>query len=331
MANRIRLTSRSKKAVDGSIPYPGNVNQPDRKFKEVDQYDNFVPSLNHPIPDMRTDWRDEKRDEIGFGIHDNWGTKPTVASIRVAANKAVKLSYLLLGEKVEEEVIEAQANDFMSLGPEALDRSLSRFAETQKLYAEEEEAEEDTKEASAELADNAAEDTGNVEDTGASEKEAAKKVKAEETKEEETKEASEEEVEEEETKEASEADEEETKEASEEDDEEDDTKEASEDDEEETKESSKKASRLANMDIELTSSMDDGMPEGETDARLAGLFDDDNLAELTATATGQRKASAKKQGIKSLGGQPRVAKSNSGSTDISSIWTDVPDVSEIFR
>jgi hypothetical protein len=87
---------------------------------------------------MRTEWKNDQRNEIGFGI-------PTVASIRSAASKAVKLAVLLLGDKVAENVIEAQARDFLRLGSKALDSSLLRFAETQNVYAEDEK-EEDKKE-----------------------------------------------------------------------------------------------------------------------------------------------------------------------------------------
>ena len=87
------------------------------------------------------------------------------------------------------------------------------------------------------------------------------------------------------------------------------------------------------MDIELTSSMDDGaLDGGGADIRIAGLFDDDIPAELPEPGAGRREASASgKQGIKSLGGaQPRVA-SAGGASDISSIWADAPDVSSVFQ
>ena len=61
---------------------------------------------------------------------------PNVSDIRSAASKAVKLAVLLLGDKVSEEDIEAQARDFMKLGSKGLNASLIRFAKTQELYAE---------------------------------------------------------------------------------------------------------------------------------------------------------------------------------------------------
>ena len=136
--SRVRMTQR--KAADASIPYPGNVNQ-ERTDPAWDEYHTFEQQVNHELPDMRHEWKDDERDDIGFGISEPWGqspTVPTVASVRVAANKAVRIAVLLLGEKVEDEVIEAQARDLMAMNPKAMDRTLSRFADTQKLYAEEE-------------------------------------------------------------------------------------------------------------------------------------------------------------------------------------------------
>lgn len=352
MSNRVRLTARqTRRAVDDSIPYPGNVNQPDRKFKKHDQYDNFVQHVNHELPDMRHEWKNDKRDEIGFGIPEAWGQSPTVASVKVAANKAVKLAYLLLGNKVAESLIEDQANDFMLLGPAALDRSLGRFASTGELYAEDEESKEETKEAAEEVkaeekteekaaSVKKAEDKVEEKKEEKAEEKAASVKKAEDKVEEKTEEKAEE-------KKASEELAEEAAEAStkvedtgasevqastktaapkkadddeDEDDEEDDS-------EEETTEASSRSAR--DMDIELTSSMDDGA--GVPDARLAGLFDDGIPAELPEPGAGKREASGKK-GIKSLGGgQPKVASGDGGASDISSLWADAPDVSDIFN
>lgn len=143
--SRVRLTQR--KAADASIPYPGNVNQ-ERNDPAWEKYHTFEQRVNHELPDMRHEWQDDERDDIGFGISEPWGqspTVPTVASVRVAANKAVRIAVLLLGEKVEDEVIEAQARDLMAMNPKAMDRTLSRFADTQKLYAEDEDEADEKK------------------------------------------------------------------------------------------------------------------------------------------------------------------------------------------
>jgi len=139
--SRVRLTSRDRSAAD-QTPYPGNVNQPDRKDPSWDQYHTFEQKVNHELPDMRHQWQDDSRDDIGFGIPEAWGKSPTVASVRVAANKAVRVAMLLLGEKVDDDVVEAQAHDFMAMGQKAMDRTLQRFADTQALYAEDEKVDE---------------------------------------------------------------------------------------------------------------------------------------------------------------------------------------------
>ena len=139
MSKRIRLTQR--KAADGSIPYPGNVNQPGRTDPDWAQYHTFEQQVNHELPDMRTEWKNDSRDDIGFGIPES--NPPTVASVRIAANKAVRIAVLLLGEKVSDSVIEAQARDLMTLSGEAMDRTLDRFAKTQKLYADDDEDDDD--------------------------------------------------------------------------------------------------------------------------------------------------------------------------------------------
>jgi hypothetical protein len=143
--SRVRLTARGRSSAD-QTPYPGNVNQPDRKDPGWEDYHTFEQRVNHELPDMRHQWQDDSRDDIGFGIPESWGKSPTVASVRVAANKAVRVSMLLLGDKVSDDVVEAQAQDFMAMGPQAMDRTLQRFADTQKLYAEDAEDDEDDEE-----------------------------------------------------------------------------------------------------------------------------------------------------------------------------------------
>lgn len=156
--SRVRLTQRN--AAEDKTPYPGDVNvertDPEGHADGArDTYDTFEQTVNYELPDMRHDWKNDTRNEIGFGI-------PTVASIRSAASKAVKLAVLLLGDKVAEDLIEAQARDFMKLGSKALNASLMRFASTQTLYAEGQEEDmdkmaddkmEDDKKASAVKAD----------------------------------------------------------------------------------------------------------------------------------------------------------------------------------
>lgn len=356
---RTRLTQR-RNAADMSIPYPGNVNQPDRKDPSWEQYHTFEQQVNHELPDMRTEWKDNPRDEIGFGEPGAEKNPPTVASIRVAANKAVRIAVLLLGEKVADETIEAQARDLMALSQESMDRTLDRFAQTQKLYAEEEKEEkveekvEEKKEASAALADKGKEVPKTIEAPKKAEGEKVEEKKEEKVEEKKAEDKAEEKKEEkvEEKKAAEEKkmpdfikekieekkEKEEKKDASskksedEKDEKKEEEKEASDDKDEDDKEEEKTAKKSAGeMDIELTGSMDEVASDPKADAQLASLFDDDfTAAEEEDEEKAEKKA--KKAGIKKLGGQPKVASTqNAGPVDISSIWNSAPDVSEIFR
>ena len=283
--SRVRLTSNSRSAAD-QTPYPGNVNQ-DRKDPSHDQYHTFEQKVNHELPDMRHQWQDDSRDDIGFGVPEAWGKSPTVASVRVAANKAVRVAMLLLGEKVADDVVEAQAHDFMAMGPQAMDRTLQRFADTQALYAADDEKVEDKADEKVEdkadekkAADEKVEDKADekVEDK-ADEKKAADvpdfiKEKKDEKKDDEKKDE---------------------KKAS-------DTKDDDEKVDEKVDEKTASATRtgMNEFDIELTSMEDEVAPDPEADERLASVL----WSEGTTAGTSDRKveASQKKTGITKLGG-----------------------------
>lgn len=157
MSSRVRLTARGRSAAD-QTPYPGNVNQPDRKDPAWDQYHTFEQRVNHELPDMRHEWQNDSRDDIGFGVPEAWGKQPTVAAIRVAANKAIRVAILLLGDKVGDECIEAQARDLMAMGPKAMDRTMQRFAETQAAYEAAEDKADEKKDEEKKAADDKVED-----------------------------------------------------------------------------------------------------------------------------------------------------------------------------
>jgi hypothetical protein len=383
---RIRLTDRRRQAVDTpGTPYPGTVNQPDRQFKEHAQYNNWKEVVNHPLPDMRHEWKREMtpagRDEIGFGIPQPTASQPTVASINIAADKSVRAAVLLLGEKVAETIVEEQARDFMLMGGEALDRTLARFTATEDAYKvtasddeddddddddakeasdeekdeksddakeaaddkEEKKDEEDAKEASTELAvaaegnpttipEQPAESTGSQEgkQKGASEQfDADVQAKIAELKVEVEAQAANREAYNQKVMEAA--------------------KQAL------SNVASTPVAPVATpvapvagemdfafservagpneMDIELTATMDSEVsPDPQADAMLAGLFDDGTPAAADLPVPGQGREASAKQGINSLGGQPKIASANAGNpADISSIWDSAPDVSEIFK
>jgi len=326
---RVRLTHR--KAADMSTPYPGNVNQPDRTDPAWDQYHTFEQTINHELPDMRHEWQDDQRDDIGFGIPEDvknpgaapigkaGGARPSIAASHVAANKAVKLAVLLLGEKVPEDVIEQQARDFLGMNRESMDRTLSRFASTQKFYADDADGDDDVKddadagkEASVKKADSAelAEKGSAVPpaiQTPANPQEADKTAKSKKA---------------EAAPAAPVAPVVPAAPAPAESD-----KTASDDDDADTK-------SPADMDIELQSSMDEEPTEdAEADAKLARVFEgdvppsDDEDEPVVAKAK-----TAKKAGITRLGGQPKVASEEGDpSKDLSQLWASAPDVKDVFR
>jgi DNA repair exonuclease SbcCD ATPase subunit len=353
--SRERLTRR---AADGSIPYPGMVGNEDRKFKKMDEYSNFKQEVNHELPDNRTEWEDNPRDEVGFGIpKEQTGVKEslkhTVAGVRQAASKAVKLAVLLLGEKADEATLETQARAFMAMGPDELDATLDRFASTEHLYVAKEEVEEveEEKEEVKESSDKLAELQSEIDTLQASFEKQAEEVEEEV---EEVKESSDkvaeleaqlasfkefaakgevppqflenikEKKEEKEEKESSETVAEEVSEEVEEE------KEAGtidpEMDEESDKDDDKIGSVDSGLDVELNSVVADyeNAPEGEE--TLASIFDDS-----TPSQDDLNKLASSKEGIKSLGGQPKVASSKDAEKNIGSIWDDAPDVSSVFQ
>ena len=304
-------TLRRREAVEDSIPYPGTVNQPERRFKRRDQYDNWEEVVNHPLPDMRHEWQDNPRDDIGFGVPKDGTAAPTVASVKVSAHKAVRLAILLLGEKTPESLIEEQARDFMHLGAEGLDRSLSRFSGTQNLYVAADDSEDKPAEEDKEDKEKKAAEEGKKEDKPAEEEKEDKEKKAAEEGKKEDKPAEEEKEDKE-------------KKAS--------AVRAEQSGSEETTHEIGESLTTAGLDIELSATVDEPESDKEADAMLASLFDDDNIPEeLPEPGQGRRESSSKK-GVRKLGGQPRVASTDAGSAgNLSDIWPSAPDISEVFN
>ena len=324
MSNRVRLTAKSVSAAD-QTPYPGNVNQPDRKDPKWDEYHTFEQKVNHELPDMRHDWQNDERDDIGFGVPEAWGKQPTVASVRVAANKAVRVATLLLGDKVADTVIEAQATDFMAMSPKAMDRTLQRFADTQALYKAADEADEkpadEKKEEKAEEKKAADEKLPDF----IKEKIEEKKEDKKEDKPAEEKKAGEAEFLPKIEKPGAEVKAADEKPA-------DDKAEEKVEEKVEEKKASTTGKVAGEFDIELTSSTDDELEDDpEADERLASLFDDPSMVATQETSSRKTEASQKKTGITKLGGQPRVASAEGNGVELSSLWKTAPDVNEAFR
>lgn len=144
MSKRIRLTERlamSKERLAESQKdglFPGDVGNEERKknYHKIDEYHTFEQTVNHELPDMRHDWQDNPRDEVGMGI-----PKTAKKTLVTATANATKLAYFFLGKKASDEMIEAQARDFLRLGSDRLEAAVKRFAETVDLYEEEEKEE----------------------------------------------------------------------------------------------------------------------------------------------------------------------------------------------
>ena len=162
MSKRIRLTERlamSKERLAESQKdglFPGDVGNEERKknYRKIDEYHTFEQTVNHELPDMRHDWQDNPRDEVGMGV-----PKTAKKTLVTATANATKLAYFLLGKKASDEMIEAQARDFLRLGSDRLEAAVERFAETVDLYEDEEEEEiEDDFEDDEEFEDDDCED-----------------------------------------------------------------------------------------------------------------------------------------------------------------------------
>jgi len=331
--SRVRLTARSRKAVEDKIPYPGNVNQEDRKFKERDQYHTFEHTVNHELPDTRDEWKDNPRDDIGFGI-------PKVAKIYASAQKAVRLAVLFLGDKCGDDVIESQARDFMRLGSARIDKALDRFATTEELYAavnEDEAPEEDNE-------DKVMDSNSLVKQHGGPDK-AQREVEASENAVNEGEEIQEVSKETEEMQKVVEATEEEVvEEEVEAQDERNEVGVGVLEDEVEAGDEECEDDEVEAEDECEDSAMDDIIAEDDDEDVNEDLDENEELASVFADATNEDEKldddeeivqasankKAKKVGIKHLGGQPRIANVKKSANDLLDLWGDAPDISDVF-
>lgn len=115
-----RMAGRNLQADSATPETPIDLGK-NRPYHKIDEYHTFEPSPNHWEPDMRHEWKEDKHDEVGFGI-------PKMAKVYMAAKKATKLAMAFLGENASEDVLEMQARAFMRMGNKALTASLDRWA-----------------------------------------------------------------------------------------------------------------------------------------------------------------------------------------------------------
>ena len=138
MRNRLtkRYASKNLKAesqADGL--FPGDVGNMERSknYHDIDEYHTFEQTVNHELPDMRHEWKDNPRTETGHGI-------PKVAKVYLAAKQATKLAMMFLGEDANDDEVEAQAKDFMRMGSKALTASVNRWVRIAEAECEDGEA-----------------------------------------------------------------------------------------------------------------------------------------------------------------------------------------------
>ena len=126
---RVRLTqriaSRNRKAEEANPETPIDIGK-NRTYHKIDEYHTFEPSLNHWIPDDRTEWKDNPREPNGLGI-------PKNSQTYITAKKATKLAMMLLGSNATDASIEQQARAFMRMGNKALTASIDRWAACQNV------------------------------------------------------------------------------------------------------------------------------------------------------------------------------------------------------
>ena len=288
---RVRLTHRNRKAetqADGL--FPGDVGNMERSknYHKIDEYHKFEQTVNHELPDMRHEWKDDKRDENNIPV-------PKVASLYAAAQNAIKLSMMLLGDKAPQKTIQAQARDFMKLGNSKLVASMNRWFET-------EEKEEECEDCQVESCDKMSEETETVEEQPVVE---------------ETETVEEQPV-------APVAEEEQVVEPEEE------AEMTEETEEEQVVESEEEEMEIAEETTDLNTEVDfENISEEndvEADEELQAIFEDTEDDENEVMTS---KVASKKKGIKKIAGQPKLVKVASKKADeLEGLWSklDVPGI-----
>lgn len=294
---RVRLTSRNRKAesqADGL--FPGDVGNMERSknYHKMDDYHKFEQTVNHELPDMRHEWKDDKRDENNIPV-------PKVASLYAAAQNAIKLSMMLLGDKAPQKTIEAQARDFMKLGNTKLVASMNRWLETEEC----EECVEGCDDKVAE--EEVVEEQPMVEEEMVEEEQPVAPVAdemIEEAQEEETVEAEEEMIEEAEDEEIVESD-----------------------DEEIVEEEMEIAEETSDLNTEVDFENISEEETVEADEELQAIFENDTEDDENEVMTS--KVASKKKGIKKIAGQPKLVRVASKKADeLEGLWSklDVPGI-----
>ena len=299
MSKRIRLTHKSRMAesqADGL--FPGDVGNMERSkaYRDIDQYHTFEQTVNHELPDMRHEWKEDKRDENNIPV-------PKVAELYAAAQNAIKLAMMFLGDKATEKMVQAQARDFMKLGNTRLVASMNRWYET----------EED--EVVAEDECQACDETITSED----------EVEAQEETVEETVEVTQEEIPAEQpvTEVAEDEVVAEDQVETEEEIVQDEMFEQSEDEEEiEVEEELELDEEGEDLNTEVDFDVEENEVDAQVDAELEAIFEDEDTMVDDQNDVVAKKVASKKQGVKRIAGQPKLVRVASKKVDeLEGIWT----------
>lgn len=286
---RVRLTQRTAESQADGL-FPGDIGNMERSkaYRDIDHYHKFEQTVNHELPDMRHEWKEDERDENNLPIL-------KVADMYAAAQNAIKLSMMFLGDNASQKMIEAQARDFMKLGNKRLVASLNRWYETEEDFEEVEETEETPVEANEEIEDAVTEETVTEEIEEAPAVAEETPVETEEI-EEETFEEADEEIEE--VEQEVEAEQEMTL-------------------EDET------ADLNTEVDFDTTEEVVDA------DEQLESIFDDEVAMEDDENEVINGKQASRKQGIKKIACQPKLVRvASKKSDDLERLWEklDAPGI-----
>ena len=139
---RVRLTNKTRIANDPSDME--GMRQDCGKKTRFEKYTNFDPAKDDVGGRGKAETDGSKLYEGDKDLRNEMHVtelKLKQAKMWERSKLATKLAMYLLGEKAPQSMIKAQAAEFLSLGNAKLAKAVSRFAKTEYLYAEQEEAE----------------------------------------------------------------------------------------------------------------------------------------------------------------------------------------------
>lgn len=138
---RVRLTNKTRLANDPSDME--GMRQDCGKKTRFEKYTNFDPAKDDVGGRGKAQTDGSKLYEGDKGLRNEMHVtelKLKQAKMWERSKLATKLAMYLLGEKAPQSMIKAQAAEFLSLGNAKLAKAVSRWAKTEYLYAEQEEA-----------------------------------------------------------------------------------------------------------------------------------------------------------------------------------------------